>query len=189
MDYGREFLELAHAAMKAEEAELKRLGCARYSDVSSVSQFEEAWHGHVILRQAIRMQKYPRLSFEFPCGNKKRADFCFMDEDDHALAAFELKPGRANAHLAECLVSDCEKMYDFTALAPEVPRYALGIICGSPYELDEWEEMLEAQLRKSGNETCRIAAPPDIPSNLPGKVIRFVMFRVPAAISLGSKSM
>lgn len=185
MDYGLEFLELAHGAIQREELELKRLQCEKYSDVTSIWQFEEAWQGYIILKHAIRQHKYPSISCEFACGNKKRADLCFVDNKGAPLAIFELKPGKPNRHLAKCIVRDCEKLRDLTDFPSETQKYVVGIVCESPSTIKAWEETLAENLRNSNVIVKRVAVPQDILSNEgKGKVIRFVMLRVTVAAAM-----
>lgn len=187
MDYGREFVKLAHDAIRREELELKELRSGEYSDVTSVWQFEESWQQYAILKHAMRQRIHPRLSAEFSCG-KKRVDLCFVDDEGHVLAVFELKPGRPNPHLAECIVDDCTKLSALRDVPDDAQRYAIGILCGLPSEIDAWEDTLTENLRDSQIGVTRIAVPSDIPSNITGKVLRFIVLRVTAANAMKARA-
>jgi hypothetical protein len=184
MDYGLQFITLVHDAIRREEEELKQLESRSYCDVTSVCQFEEAWLQYAIVKHAIRQRIYPRLSAEFPC-DKKRADLCFVDGEEHALAIVELKPGRRpNPQLSEGILDDCRKLSNLCNVPAKAQRYAIGIVCGTPSEIQPWEQTLTKSLQDAHIVVNRMDVPPDIPSNITGKVLRLVGLRVTAASAL-----
>lgn len=187
MDYGRVFMELAYEAVEREERELKKLRSDKYADVMSVWQFEEAWLQYVIVKHAIREGIYKKLNAEFACG-KKRVDLCFVDDNGHVLAMFELKPGKPSSQIAQDIVSDCEKLRGLGNSHADAQKYVLGLLCGLPSEIRAWEETLSQNLHKSKVMTERVSSPhSDIPSN-EGKVFKFVMLRVVTAAAMKARA-
>jgi hypothetical protein len=185
MDYGLEFLKLAHDAIKRQEEELGQLESRKHSNFATVGQCEQAWQKYFILKHAIRMRFRPKLYSELRCGkhNKRSVDLYFVDGRERTLAVFELKPGNPNPALAERIADDCEKLRDLTDIDSETQKYVVGIVCGSPSKIKTWEETLTEYLKKSNVTTQRVAELPDIPSN-EGGVIKIVMLRVTAAASM-----
>jgi hypothetical protein len=185
MDYGLRFLKLAHDAIKREEEELKQFESGRHSNFANVRQCDEAWQKYFILKHAIRTGFRPKLFSELRCGkkNKRSVDLYFVDRDKRTLAVFELKPGSPSTYLTKGIVRDCEKLRDLSDLHSETQKFAVGIVCGSPQDIDVWEETLTETLRKSDVTVHRVTVPADITSN-EGNVIRFVMFRVTAAAAM-----
>jgi hypothetical protein len=185
MDYGLEFLKLAHDAIKRQEEELGQLESSKHSNVATVRQCEEAWQKYFILKHAIRMRFRPKLYSELRCGknNKRSVDLYFVDGRERTLAVFELKPGSPSPYLAKGIVRDCEKLRDLSDVHSETQKYVVGIVCGSSQDIDVWEGTLTATLQKADVTVHRVTAPADITSN-EGNVIRFVMFRVTAVAAM-----
>jgi hypothetical protein len=185
-DYGEKFMQLAHEAIGREEQELKELRSDRYADVASVWQFEEGWQQYVIVKHAIRKGIFPRLNAEFTCG-KKRVDLCFVNDKGKVLAMFELKPGKPSPKIAEAIANDCDKLHQLATIHADAEKYVLGLLCASRSQIDDWEPILQQNLRASTATTQRLPALPDIPSNQ-GKVFRFVMLRVVTTASLKARA-
>jgi hypothetical protein len=185
MDCGLEFLKLAHDAIKRQEEELGQLESCKHSNFATVRQCEEEWQKYFILKHAIRMRFRPKLYSELRCGknNKRSVDLYFVDGRERTLAVFELKPGTPSPYLAKGIVRDCEKLRDLSDIHSETPKYVVGIVCGSPQDIDGWDGTLTEALLKSDVTVQRVTVPADITSN-EGNVIRFVMFRVMAEAAM-----